>query len=270
MKAIQAFILTLIAACVLSVNGMEEKAVGMAFLGIEGGIAPEFSKTLENKIYEQLSIIPELQLVPREKMEHLRQTGKINSTFVEMAKADFLSEEVLNCRTVLYGKIQKSNISLKRYWFFPLWGRYIGTLELQVLLYDRNEKKYRYNDNISFSAVSEPGFCGFQDKERHMPLTVETKLNIQSELMHSTQINISRKVELSLAGLLQKKTGSDESADSSIVPSPENVPASAADSTVRETKPVKPQTAGKPEQTLPDTTQKTENQQTPNETQTGK
>lgn len=275
MKHIRAFILTLAASPFLFANGVEENIVSMAFLGIEGKKEPEFSKTLEKKLYEQISILPDIQLVPKEKVDHLREMGKLKSSFPEIAKADFIAEEVMNCRTVLYGQIKKFDISLHRYWFFPLYGRYIGTLELQLLLYDRNDKKYRYEDKISLTSSSTPGFCGFAHKEQYMPLYVETKLQLQTELIQSAQNSLKRSLELSVAGLLPKKTLSAESADSAIVPSSDSTQAAVADTTAQksQTSPAKTEKGTESKNapaggSVPDTSKKAENKAT--KTQTGK
>lgn len=174
--------------------------VSMAFIGIDGEYEPEFTQQLIKSIYQKIIYLPGLEIIDSKKISHLRDMNSITSSVLSPQNADSIAK-ALQTRTILYGKIEKTDIIPHRLWFFPVFGYYQATMNLHLWLYDSKNKNFRYNDKLSLSCKFNRKYCGFGDINKNMTLTASSRTKIQETWIQLAQEEVAKRVDLNIAGL---------------------------------------------------------------------
>lgn len=178
-------------------NGQKIKLV---FIGIESEKEKEFIAKLENNIYQELDLISRLEVIGQNRVSHLRAKGLLTKTILSVEEAEELAV-TLQCRLVLFVKIQETQITPKRYLYFPIWGYYKTDIKAKVWLYDSENQNFRYDDLLVLPFNQKKGYCGVGNFDRHMTLTALERGKIQNAWVNIATTEIAKRVKLNLRGL---------------------------------------------------------------------
>ncbi len=172
-----------------------------AYLGFERDKAPEFISTLEKEVFEKIVFFPGIRFLSLDSLTHARRRGILSGTVLSPEQAESAAV-TLGCRILVFAKVGKAEIRPYRIALLPLWGRYIGDLELRLWIYDQQIQSFRMMDPLQVHASGKTAFAGFGGFSRHIPLTSEERLAIHKQWISNAKEQIFNKLQVNLSPLL--------------------------------------------------------------------
>ncbi len=196
------FFLTVVVIFLFLHKGYPEN-MRVIFLGITSDSQTEFDKKINDGIYWEISKLPKVEMIKPDKIQHLRDMGELKSGLLSSQELQQLSKR-LNGDFVLYGKIKNIRITPRRLWYLPLNGYYYATLELDLFLYDFDNKSLRFSDSFVISCEVKKGFSGLWNFNRNMTLSAEYRVKVYNSLISSISKDVYEKLDVNMKGLREK------------------------------------------------------------------